>query len=126
MNCRFNKSIKKLFNRELAASTLIETITASVIFMIIFIMAMDTMTRLFVFDSIDTDYIVMENDIKKCRRKINQKELYSGRETYRYEWGEIEVEITNYKDNVYQVDLIATSVKKHRRIGYRFLQAIHE
>lgn len=122
MNCLYNKYLKNIFNRKLVASTLIETITASVIFMIVFIMAMDTMTRLLGFDSNDADFIVMENDIKKCRKEINQKELQPGKETYIYSWGEIELEIKNYKENIYQVDLMAISVKKHRRIEYRFLQ----
>lgn len=123
MNCPYNEYLTKIFSRKLSASTLIETITASVIFMIVFIMAMDTMTRLLGFDNNDSDYIMMENDIKKCRKQIGQKELQPGKETYIYKWGEVEVEIINYKENVYQVDLIAKGAKKHRRIGYRFLQA---
>jgi hypothetical protein len=109
-----------LYGKKLSASTLLETVTASVIFMIIFVMAMDTLTRLLTFDIGDSDYIVIENDLRKCRKQISKSELRPEKRTFHYDWGELNVEITAYKENIYQIDM------KCRHINYRFLQANNE
>ncbi|MBP1615004.1 MAG: hypothetical protein H6Q13_2452 [Bacteroidetes bacterium] len=114
---------KQLLFRKLAASTLLETIIASVIFMIIFVMAMDTLTRLMTFDNEDADYIVIENELRKCKRLVCLNELRSEAKTFTYDWGEIDVEISNYKENIYQVNMVAVTTNQHRKISYRFLKA---
>ncbi|WP_291530709.1 hypothetical protein [Bacteroides sp. UBA939] len=110
--------------RTLSASTMMETITASVVFMIIFVLAMDTLTRLVVNGNEDSDSLLIETDMNKCRRRICQSTLVPGVETYEYDWGQMVVEITAYKDkeDIYQIEMIATT-DKHREIRFRFLEA---
>ncbi len=115
--------LRKIVRKRVSGSTLLETITASVIFMIVFVMAMDTLTRLLTFDSNDSDYIVIENELNKCKKQVCREELRPGTRTYQYKWGEIDVEISHYKDQVFQVSMVATGQKKHRKTSYRFLQA---
>ncbi len=114
--------IRNIGRKRLQASTLMETITASIIFMIVFVMAMDTLTRLLTFDKDGAEYIQVENELGRCRKLIRQSELRPETSTYLYDWGEIRVEILNYKENVFLVNMVATG-KKQRTISYRFLQA---
>lgn len=110
-----------ILRKRLRGSTLLETMTASIIFMIVFIMAMDTLTCLLTFDNSDADYIVIENELRRCQKQLRQSELRPGTLTFPYKWGEITVEVSSYKGNVYRVDMVATGQKKHRKTGYRFL-----
>lgn len=114
---------KKLLLHTLSGSTLLETITASVIFMIIFVLAMDTLTRLMVYDNEDADYLLIETDLNKCRRQICMNNVTPDEDIYEYEWGKIDVKISTYKENIYQIEMIATTNKQHRQIRFHFLKA---
>lgn len=117
---RFLVSLRKMPGKKLRGSTLVETLTASVIFMIVFMLAMNTLTRLLSVDS-DTDYVIIENDLRKCRRILNRSELHPGTRTYPYEWGEVEVDIHIYKNDILQVEMTTHSRKQYRQISYRYL-----
>lgn len=107
----------------LSAFSLIETIVASVIFMIIFIIAMHTLTNIVKYDITDTSYLIMENELQKLRKSIVLDNSFPVEQEYVYEWGDIKIHITPYRNNVYQVELTAVSKKKNKTINYRFLQA---
>jgi hypothetical protein len=113
----------KILSKTLSGSTLLETIVASVIFMIVFVLAMDILTRLIVFDNEDADYLVVENDLRKCQRQICLNAITPETKTYKYDWGEINVEVSDYKENIYQVKMVAMTNKQHRQIRFRFLKA---
>lgn len=113
----------KIQSCSLSGSTLLETIVASVILMIIFTLAMDTLTRLMVLDNEDADYLRMETDIDRCRREICKNDLVPGERTYEYDWGKIEVDISSYKEEIYQIEMIAITNKQHRQIRFRYLNA---
>ncbi|MDR0895382.1 MAG: hypothetical protein LBN06_08825 [Prevotellaceae bacterium] len=86
-------------------------------------MAIDTFTRLLTFDRNDADYVVIENELNRCRRHLAGKRLQPATFIVPLDEGEIEVTVTSYKENLYQIDLSAVSAGKHHRIRYRYLQA---
>ena len=116
--------IGKFRKVKLSASTLIETITASVIFMIVFVIAMDALTAIMTHDTKDSDYIVVENEISKLRRNLidNTEEIRAGDNVYEFGWGEIRLNISEYRNNgIFLVDIDAVSLKGRRMADYRFL-----
>ncbi len=113
--------LKILLSKKIVGSTLLETITASIIFMIVFIMAMNTLTRLAKATKADAEYFAIENELKKCQTLICTSIVYPKSETYAYEWGEITIDILNYRNNIYQVNMIACTNKSHKKLFYRFL-----
>ncbi len=114
---------RKLLSTQLTASSLLETITASVIFMIIFVMTMDTLTHLMTFDSKSADYIIIENELRKCKRQICLHEVRPEVKNIKYNWGEINIRISCYSENLFQVDMTAKTINKQHQISYRFLKA---
>ena len=112
-----------IYNKPLQAFSLIETIVASVIFMIVFLIGMHTLSSLVKYDITDTNYLVMENEIQKLRKGIVLNESFPFEQDYVYEWGHINIHITPYKDNVYQIILTEVSKKENKTVKYRFLQA---
>ena len=112
-----------IYQKSLQAFSLIETIVASVIFMIVFLIAMHTLTSLIKYDIADTSYLLMENELQKLRKSIVLNEHFPSKQVYTYEWGDANIHITPYKDNVYQIELTAVSKEKNKTISYRFLQA---
>lgn len=118
MNC-----INAICKNKLQAFSLVETIVASVIFMIIFLIGMYTLTSLVKYDIADTSYLIMENEIQKLRKNIVLNESFPTEQDYVYMWGNVSIHITPYRNNVYQVELTAVSKEKKKTINYRFLQA---
>lgn len=117
------KKIFTIYAKSLPAYSLIETIVASVIFMIVFLIGMYTLTGLTKHDLTDADYLAMEVGLQKLRKEITLAAPFPAEQNYVYEWGEISVYIECYKDEVYRIELTAVSKKKHKTISYRFLQA---
>lgn len=112
-----------LSKKSLQAFSIMETIVSSVIFMIVFLIGMHTLTNLVKYDIADTSYLVMENELQKMRKSIVLYESFPTEQDFIYDWGDINMRITLYKDNVYQVELTAVSKEKNKTINYRFLQA---
>ena len=122
----FNQIIEIFCRVKLPGSTLVETITASVIFMIVFVMAMDALTGIMTHNTKDFDYIVIENAISKLRREIilNTENIRPGSSSYEYKWGEIRIDISDYNDNgISLVNIDAISLTGKRMCDYRFLLA---
>ena len=116
--------VNKFHRVKLSASTLIETITASVIFMIVFVIAMDALTTIMTHDTKDSDYIVVENEISKLRRDIidNGDDIRVGDSVYEFGWGEVRLNISEYRNNgIFLVDIDAVSLRGRRMAVYRFL-----
>lgn len=117
------KHIFAICKKSLQAFSIIETIVASVIFMIIFLIGMYTLTGLVKYNLMDTSYLVMEYELQKLRKNIILNNSFPTKQRYTYEWGEASIYITPYRDNVYLINLIAVSKEKNRTISYRLLQA---
>lgn len=112
-----------IFAKTLTASTLMETIVASIIFMIVFLMGMHTLTRLMDHGVSDTDYLLMESELQKLRKSITFDGVFPFEQSYTHEWGNTNIYITPYRDKVYQIKVTAINKKKRKSISYRFLQS---
>ncbi|MGV8094880.1 MAG: hypothetical protein AB2L24_23760 [Mangrovibacterium sp.] len=106
---------------KLKASTLLEVITASIIFMIVFVIAMDVLTRLAVFEEKGVDYVLMENDAGKCYQLMVSGNPGLGEYTYHFRWGKISVVVTDYKGSVYRAVLKTVPNQGQHQISYSFL-----
>ena len=120
MICRFGKASRLL--TKVTASTLLETIVASVIFMIIFTMALDTMTRIMTFDQKDDEYLLIESSFSKCEHEIKNKKIVIGDENYIFEWGNISVTITHYNEHLYLIDMSAETTGR-KNVSYKYILA---
>ncbi len=112
----------KLLKRELPATSLLETIVSSVIFMILFIIAMHSMTNLLVYENRQPDRLIIENDMRKCRRMIEKEGINESKSAqyYPFSWGKIRVSATPYKDNILLIEM-ASEIESGQSVGYYFL-----
>lgn len=120
MKYRFGRV--SLLSTKVTASTLLETIVASVIFMIVFAMAIDTLTRIMIFDHKDSEYLLIESSFGKCDREMRSKKIIAGNESYTFDWGEIHVSITNDKKNLYHIEMNAVT-KSKKEVSYQYIIA---
>ena len=114
----------KQLTRKLPATSLLETIVSSVIFMIIFIIAMHSMTTLLVYENRQPNYLIVEKDLKKCRRMIEKNGIDEDIETqyYSFPWGRVKVSVSPYKGNVLLIRM-ASETDSGQSTGYYFLYA---
>lgn len=115
-------SSNKLLNKKLSGSTILETVVASIISMIIFGMAMDILTRILISNHKDNENLIIEGAFNKCEREIKRKGLTIGDETYAFDWGEIQIIISQYGNYLFKVEMKATSNEK-KRVNYRYIVA---
>lgn len=111
-------------NRKLQATSLLETIVSSIIFMIVFIIAMHSMTNLLVYENRQPNYLIIENDMKKCRRLIEKEGIEENvnERYYPFSWGKVRVSVSPYKDNIFLI-YMSSEIEGGQSIGYRFLYA---
>lgn len=102
-------------------NTLIEVVTASIIFMIVFTMTMDILTRLSAFGNNRVSHVIMERDLKTEAESIKANGIPDGDKVHDYEWGEIQIGISEYKDNLCRIDMQAVSGKGKIKMYYTFL-----
>jgi len=116
---RFLSSNKKLFIR-LSGSTILETVVASIIFMIVFGIAMDILTRIVISNHKDNENLIIESAFSKCKREIKRKGLTVGSETYTFAWGEIQINTSEYGNELFKIEMNATTNEK-KRVSYRYI-----
>lgn len=116
---RFLSSNKKLFIR-LSGSTILETVVASIIFILVFSMTMDILTRIVISNHKDNENLIIESAFSKCKREIRKKSLTTGSEVYTFDWGEIQINITDYGNELFKIEMNATTNEK-KRISYRYI-----
>lgn len=109
------------FKTKLKGNTLIEVATASVIFMIVFSMTMDILARLSAYGNNRESHIILERDLKASAESIKNNGIPDGDKVYYYEWGEIRIGISEYKDNICRIDMQAVSGKGKIKMYYTFL-----
>jgi hypothetical protein len=92
--------------------------------MIIFIIAMHSMTNLLVYENRQPNYLIIENDMKKCRTLIEKEgidENVSG-QYYSFPWGKVKVSVSPYKGNIFLIHM-ASEIENGQSTGYHFLYA---
>lgn len=117
---RFLSNSHPLLTGKLSGSTLLETIVASVIFMIVFSMAMDILTRIVISTQQNSKNLLIESAFHKCERKIKKEGLTAGTQIYTFDWGKIEVVISPYGNNLFQVEMNAIARKK-KDMSYHYI-----
>lgn len=108
-------SIPKI--KKLKASTLIEVIVASVIFLIIFSISLDTLTQLTTSTKDTTVYVDVNYRMNACFREYSKEDYISGEFEHSYYWGVINIKVLPYKDypNLKFIEIKA-GVNNDRRI----------
>lgn len=114
----------KQLNRKLQATSLLETIVSSIIFMIVFIIAMHSMTNLLVYENRQPNYLIIENDMKKCRHLIEKEGIDENvhEKYYSFPWGKVKVSVSPYKDSILLIHMVS-EIEKGQSIVYHFLYA---
>ena len=116
---KYKDVLIKIFSAKKHGSTLIEALTASVIFMIVFTLSMDILTNLSILEITSGNYVMIENDLNKCKLKIEANS--DTNKVYFYKWGKIQLNISEYNHPLYCIEMIAIPHKKGRIISYKFL-----
>lgn len=113
----------KQLTRELPATSLLETIVSSIIFMILFVIATHALTNLLVHENRQPDYLVIEKDMKKCRLVIEKEGIdeNKGEVHFPFPWGKIRISATPYKGNILMVEIASEIDSSGQSIGYYFL-----
>ncbi|RNC63886.1 hypothetical protein [Proteiniphilum sp. X52] len=114
----------KQLNRKLQATSLLETIVSSIVFMIIFIIAMHSMTNLLVYENRQPNYLIIENDMKKCQRMIEKEGIDANvhEKHYSFPWGKVRVSVSPYKGDVFIIYMVS-EIENGQSVGYHFLYA---
>lgn len=117
---KFQYNNHKLLKIKLSGSTILETIVASVIFMIIFGMAMDTLTRILISNHKDNENLIIETALSKCQRELEKNRITIGNETFTFDWGEIHVTISQYENELFKIEMNATT-KANKSVSYCYI-----
>ncbi|MCM1722611.1 hypothetical protein [Bacteroides ovatus] len=97
-----------------------ETVVASIIFMIVFGIAMDILTRIVISNHKDNENLIIESAFSKCKREIKRKGLTVGSETYTFAWGEIQINTSECGNELFKIEMNATTNEK-KRVSYRYI-----
>lgn len=109
--CRLQHS----YRVKVQASTLMETLVASVVFLIVFAMAMTSAVNLRKMET--PDWARIERDFNEFRKQIPE----DGKQ-YEYDWGRIEATCSDYHNLPGLLDVQVTiRLKDGRRTWYRYL-----
>lgn len=107
-------------------STLMETLTASVVFMIVFVISMDVLVRTGSSRLECGDYVVMENEINRYRRKLASESIRVGVYGQKYGWGELRADVAVFKEGIYRVRIEALFSGNGKKIRYEYLLTEYE
>lgn len=85
---------------------------------------MHSMTNLLVYENWQPNYLIVENDMKKCRRMIEKEGIDENvhEKYYSFPWGKVRVSVSLYKGNILLIHM-ASEIEKGQSIGYHFLYA---
>lgn len=105
----------------LKASTLIEAMVAAVIFLIVFAVSMQTISKLTVKDNIGVILIEADYRTKIIFNRFTGGEYVSGSYVEKFDWGEITTVVCPYRDytTLQLIAVTATINNSDKRIEYR-------
>lgn len=116
----FLSNSQKLSRIKLKATTILECIVASVIFMIVFVLAMDILTRILISNHKDNEFMVIESAFSRCIHEMKDCELTLGERTADFEWGKIHITISSYREELFLIQMKAITHEK-REVNYQYL-----
>ncbi|MDR2936150.1 MAG: hypothetical protein LBU80_02255 [Rikenellaceae bacterium] len=108
--------------QKLSGSTLIETVVASTLFLMIFLIAVETITRV---QSVLPDDTLLRAavDLQACAREFSERPGELGISLRSYDWGEIEVTVARYPeaDGFREVCFDVRIARSRQTLDYRIL-----
>jgi hypothetical protein len=110
-----------LLKKRLAGSTLVEMIVASILFLVIFLLAIDTVTRVGTLRR-DDALLAVEMDLKACIQEFSTAGTPLGAYRREYGWGGIDVAVKPYREmaDIRELELICR-IDRHRTLQFRRL-----
>ena len=110
--------------RSLKGASLVEALVASVIFLTVFLMAMDSLMNIARINHSGVSPVEMEAAVRDCLKKIEDGS--TDKRSYCYQWGSVEVDAQPYKAFDDLLDVTVTAKAKNGcAIIYRFLICPH-
>lgn len=105
-----------LFQHKLAGASLLESIVASIVFLIIFMLALDVLPRLSLQENHNIFMIKMESDIENIISKYGSGMYPTGHYIEPCIYGNIEISVLSYRDsNVLQVITIVVRLPRNNK-----------
>lgn len=106
---------------KLKGSTIVEVIVASVVFMVIFAISLETITRLTINRKDDTIYVIVQNEIDRCFMQYAGTERLPSTTVREYDWGRIEITCGGYKNyhNLQLLDVSAYITTERKKLTKR-------
>lgn len=106
----------------LPGASVLEAIVASILFMVIFCIAIETLTRVGTMKRDDT-LLEMETDLQGCVREFTLQVHETGEYSREYDWGEIAVLVAPYRDldGIRELCFDALPAHTNRKMTYRTL-----
>jgi hypothetical protein len=115
-----------LLKKRLPGSTLVETLVASILFLVIFFLALDTLSRVGVRVPDDT-LPAVETDLQACLHEFSTGDAAPGDYLRVYEWGEIAIAVRGYGEltDVRRLELVCR-IDRHRSLVFHRLIPVGE
>ena len=111
----------KLNMKKIAASTTLECIVASVVWMITFLFAMEVLTRVTLRGSDQEIAMTMEIASRECCQEFLAGRHEEGAYTRVFDWGTIAVNIMPYNGRVYLVEMRLLPANSARAVTHRYM-----
>lgn len=116
-------ALRSIKSARLRASTLIETMIASVIFLCVFTISLDTVSRLTLKNNDQSILVEVDYRIKQCRQEFSAKTHRQGSYIREYSWGKIIVNLKPYRNYMDLTELTITADVKNnsKRFKYKYV-----
>ena len=113
----------KLISKHLKGNTLIETVTASVIFLIVFIASFSVLSALAPANTSGLEFIDADYRASGLYRELADGIHQDGEYSTQYDWGKISATLEPYFDysDLQQLSITVTFNSNRKRIVYRYV-----
>lgn len=110
----------------LRGSTLLETIVASVLFLLVFAISLETTTRLTASSRDAGILIEVDYRLNECFREYSSIKYFNGEYERTYDWGNIHVDISQYGSykQLRHISLKACIANSHKVLEFNHIVAV--
>ena len=110
-----------VLNRKLLASSLLECVVAAVILLVSFGVTMEILTRIMLSGNDAETTVMLEVSIKEVWQEYRNGTGLPGKYSRKYDWGTVEVEVSEYLAPLQHLIIIAVPAKGSRTVRYDYL-----
>lgn len=113
----------KIIDKRFEGSTLIEVITASIIFLIVFIASFTILSRLIPADNDAVERIDADYRVSTTFRELADGLHEDGKYAAKYSWGEVDASLEPYSEyaDLQQLCITVSLRKSKKRIVYKYV-----